>query len=109
MKITYEGPESGAGAKWTWASKSEGNGTMTFDSAELNKQLDYTLQFTDMGSSAKGQIKLEPTSNGTRVIWNFSAELGNNPIMRWFGLLLPNMVGKDFDTGLENLERLAKQ
>ena len=108
MKITYEGADSGAGAKWHWESKSEGNGSMVFDSAEPNKQLSYTIAFPDMGSTAKGTIALEPAGSGTKVSWSFETELGNNPMMRWFGLMIPNMVGKDFDTGLENLDRLAK-
>lgn len=108
MQIRYEGAESGAGAKWTWKSKTQGNGSMTFDSAEPNKLLTYTLTFPDMGSAAKGRIELTPTGSGTRVSWGFETELGNNPAVRWFGLMIPGMVGKDFDEGLANLEQLVK-
>lgn len=108
MKITYEGSESGAGAKWTWDSNSEGKGSMTFDTAETEKLLTYTLSFPDMGSAAKGRIELTPQGSGTRVTWSFETDLGNNPVMRWFGLALPGFVGKDFDEGLANLERQAR-
>jgi uncharacterized protein YndB with AHSA1/START domain len=43
MEIKYEGPDSGAGAKWTWKSKSQGDGTMTFTKAEPGKLLAYDL------------------------------------------------------------------
>ncbi len=108
MKISYEGADSGAGAKWAWESKSEGNGSMVFDTAEPNKQLTYTIAFPDMGSTAKGRIALDPSGSGTKVTWSFETDLGNNPMMRWFGLMIPNMVGKDFDTGLENLDRVTR-
>lgn len=108
MTIRYEGPESGAGAKWSWDSASQGKGAMVFDAAEPNKQLTYTLTFPDMGSAATGRIVLTPQGNGTRVTWSFETSLGNNPVMRWFGLMIPGMVGKDFDEGLANLEEAAK-
>ena len=108
MKITYEGVDSGMGAKWTWESASQGNGSMTFDSAEVNRELRYTLVFPDMGSTATGRIALEPTGSGTQVTWSFETEMGNNPISRWIGLMVPGMVGKDFDAGLENLDKISR-
>lgn len=108
MQISYKGPESGAGAKWSWNPASQGKGAMVFDSAESNRQLTYTLTFPDMGSSATGRIVLTPQANGTRVTWSFETTLGNNPVMRWFGLMIPGMVGKDFDEGLANLEEAVK-
>lgn len=108
MTITYAGPESGAGASWHWDSKSQGKGSMTFDSAETDRLLTYTLTFPDMGSAAKGRIELTPQGSGTRVSWSFETDLGNNPMARWFGLMLPGMVGKDFDEGLANLEKLTQ-
>lgn len=108
MKIAYDGAESGAGAKWTWDSKSEGKGSMTFDSAEPEKLLVYTLTFPDMGSAAWGRIELAPQGSGTRVTWRFETDVGNHPVMRWFGLMLPGLVGKDFDEGLANLEHQIK-
>lgn len=108
MKITYEGAESGADARWAWESKSEGNGSMMFDSAQPNKQLAYTVTFSDMGSTAKGKIALEPADGGTKVTWSFETELGINPLMRWFGLMIHSMVGRDFDAGLDNLDKLMK-
>lgn len=108
MKITYTAAEAGAGAAWSWESKSQGKGSMHFDSAEPERLLTYTLTFPDMGSAAKGRIALTPIATGTRVTWSFETELGNNPAVRWFGLMIPGMVGKDFDEGLANLDQMTR-
>jgi len=108
MKITYTGAESGAGAAWSWDSQSQGKGTMTFVTAEPERLLTYTLTFPDMGSAAKGRIELTPLTAGTRVTWSFETELGNNPAVRWFGLMIPGMVAKDFDEGLAHLEQATQ-
>jgi len=39
MKITYAGPPSGQGAAWAWESKSEGEGRMTFTSADPPRRI----------------------------------------------------------------------
>ena len=108
MKIIYSGPESGAGAKWAWTSKSEGDGEMTFTAAEPNKSVTYSLYFPDFDSTAAGKMTLDAASQGTtRVTWTNQGDLGNNPFMRWMGLAMDKMVGSDFDTGLANLKALV--
>lgn len=110
MTIVYAGPPAGAGAQWTWHSKSEGNGEMTFTAVDPDRRIDYDLVFPDYNSSAKGVITFEPTSpTTTRVTWTNEGDLGNHPMMRWMGLAMDRMVGNDFATGLANLKALAAQ
>ncbi len=65
MKIDYSGPASGAGAKWVWQSKSEGNGAMEFTAAELNKGVTYKLSFPEFGMNSIGVLSLTPDPSGT--------------------------------------------
>lgn len=109
MKIEYSGAPSGAGAGWSWKSDSQGEGRMRFESADPPKKLTYTLEFTDMGSTATGEFRLEPVAQGTRVTWSFDSDAGYNPVMRWFGLALDSMVGGDFETGLRMMEQAARR
>ena len=109
MKIDYAGPESGLGAKWSWESKTEGSGEMEFTQAEPNKLLGYRLTFKDFNSTSTGTLKLEPERAATKVTWSFVGEAGNNPMMRYMGLMMDGMIGKDFDAGLANLKVLAEQ
>ncbi len=109
MTIVYSGPEAGAGAKWKWTSKSEGDGEMTLTSADADRRIGYSLYFPDFDSTAAGTIAFDPIgTGGTRVTWSNEGELGNNPMMRWMGLAMDGMLGKDFDAGLTNLKALAQ-
>lgn len=107
MEITYAGPESGVGAKWSWKSKSEGNGGMEFTAAEPSKKLSYKLTFDDMAPT-KGEIILAPSANATTVTWTMNGDAGMNPIGRWFGFFMDRLVGPDFEAGLKNLKKLAE-
>lgn len=108
MKITYSGAPKGMGARWSWESSSELGGTISIVGASVPRQLDYIVQFNGMGD-ALGQFILEPVNSGTSLTWRFQVDAGYNPLMRWFGLFLDRMVGKDFDRGLENIAKTLDQ
>jgi uncharacterized protein YndB with AHSA1/START domain len=108
MQITYSGPESGAGAKWAWKSKSEGDGVMTFTGAEANKRVAYDLYFPDFGTTSTGELRFEPEGAGTKVTWVMNGDMGSNPLFRWIALNADSMVGKDFEGGLAGLKRVAE-
>jgi uncharacterized protein YndB with AHSA1/START domain len=106
MDIKYSGAESGVGAKWEWKSKTEGNGTMEFVSAEVNKKLGYAINVQGMASN--GELVFTPAGNGTKLTWSMSGDSGMNPISRWFGYFMDRLVGPDFEAGLANLKKLAE-
>ncbi len=109
MQLQYAGPDSGAGASWSWRSASEGNGEMEFTEAVPGQQLAYRLSFPDFGMQSKGLLRIEPQASGVRVSWSNEGEMSANPVNRWFGLFMDRLVGPDFEAGLANLKRLAEQ
>ena len=109
MQITYAGPESGAGAKWSWHSKSQGDGSMTFTAAEPPRRVAFELYFPDFGTTSTGELVLGPVGNGTQVTWSMNGDMGGNPVFRWIALFADRMVGKDFDAGLANLKAVAEK
>lgn len=109
MKIDYGGPESGIGAKWSWEGECEGSGEMEFTSAEPKKLLSYRLLFKDFNTTSTGTLTLEPDSASTKVTWSFVGDAGNNPMMRYMGLIMDGIIGKDFVAGLANLKTLAER
>jgi uncharacterized protein YndB with AHSA1/START domain len=111
MVIAYKGAESGKGAAWSWISKQEGSGGMTFFTAEPNKLAEYEMQFQGWSSKALGRFTLEPATDGkaVKVTWSMSGDLGANPISRYFGLLMDKFVGPEFEQGLVNLEKQAQK
>jgi uncharacterized protein YndB with AHSA1/START domain len=108
MKIEYSGPAAGAGAKWAWQSKTEGNGAMEFSSADVSKGIAYKLTFADFGMASTGVLSMVPSGAGTTVTWTNEGEFGANPFMRYFGLAMDSMVGKDFAAGLAKLKKLVE-
>lgn len=109
MAIEFSGPASGAGAVWAWKSKSQGDGRMTFTSAEPPKRLGYELFFPDFGTTSTGDFRLDANGGATQVTWAMNGDMGANPLYRWMGLFMDKMVGPDFDTGLANLKAQAEK
>jgi len=109
MQIEYSGPPSGAGAKWSWHSKSEGDGAMLFTAAEPNKRVGFDLTFVDFGTTSKGELVFAPEGSGTRVTWTMNGDIGKNPLFHWIALGADGMVGKDFEAGLEGLKAAAEK
>ena len=107
MLMTYSGPEMAAGAKWSWKSKSEGNGGMEFSAVEPNKRVGYILTMEDM-TPATGDLKFTPDGAGITVTWDMNGNAGMNPVFRWFGVFMDKLIGPDFEAGLKNLKKLAE-
>jgi uncharacterized protein YndB with AHSA1/START domain len=109
MRITYFGPPFGMGAKWSWASKTEGSGSMEFVRVEPDRSIEYALSFPDFGMRSMGTFRLEPDGNATRVTWTNAGDIGDNPLKRYLVLFMDRMVGPDFEAGLANLKALAEK
>jgi len=109
MKVTYGGPPSGTGAKWSWESKTEGAGNMEFTTAEPNKRIEYRLAFPEYGMVSSGALTLLPSAGGTEVTWVTAGNVGANPVNHYFAALMDRMVGPDFEGGLANLKALAEK
>ena len=110
MKVVFSGPESGKGARAVWTSKdpSVGNGSQVITESVENKRVTIALDFGDMGKATAAYV-LRPEGQNTRVTWLFHTELGNNPVMRWMGLMFDKMVGDDYERGLARLKGLAEK
>ncbi len=109
MQIEYAGPESGAGAQWTWHSKSQGDGRMTFTAAEPGQRVAYDLFFPDFGTTSSGDLRFKPEGSATRVTWTMNGDMGSNPLFHWIALNADSMIGKDFEAGLANLKAAAEK
>ncbi len=108
MTIQYSGPEKGVGAAWSWQSKTEGSGSMTFTAIEAPRRMVYKLEFPEFNMVSTGEMTLTPEGSGIRVSWSNTGELGMNPLNRYMGLMMDRMVGPDFEAGLGNLKKLAE-
>lgn len=109
MKLTYSGPPAGVGAKWAWVSKKEGSGSMEITRADFDKLVAYKIAFADFDGSFDGRLEFVPSAGGVKVTWIADGDVGSNPLMRYFALIMDRMLGPDFEGGLKNLKALAEQ
>lgn len=109
MTMTYTGTPAGVGAKWSWKSKAEGDGTMEFTAAEFNKLVGYTITFPDMDMQGTGKLEFAQVGASVRVTWTGEGDVGANPISHYFAAFMDRMLGPDFEGGLNNLKALAEQ
>jgi uncharacterized protein YndB with AHSA1/START domain len=102
---TYEGPERGVGASMRWSSEQSdvGKGRQTILESMPDQRVRIRLEFEGQGD-AIATIALTPAGDGTRVVWDFEAAHGMNPVSRWFGLLFDRMIGPDYEQGLAQLK-----
>lgn len=110
MKTLFSGPESGVGASMSWSSDNPevGTGTQIIVASTPDQSMEMTLDFGEMGQGAAG-FELVPEGDGTSVTWNFSSDLGMNPIARWFGLMIGPAVEKDYEQGLAKLKAAVEK
>ncbi len=111
-KTTFEGPESGVGAKMSWTSEKLGNGSQWIIESEENKHLKTGMSF-DMEGNYSSDIYLEPVDGGTKVTWTYdgdvsSAGMGTSLMGKVMGKFLDSFLGPDYEKGLSNLKTLAE-
>jgi uncharacterized protein YndB with AHSA1/START domain len=109
MRIVYSGPPFGMGARWTWESKTEGNGTMELTRVEPDRRVEYALFFPGFNLRSTGALALEPAKGVTRVTWTNDGDVGGNPLKHYLAAAMDRIVGPDFEQGLANLKALAEK
>lgn len=110
MLLTYSGPDVGAGASYNWFSQHPdvGDGEFKILKTEPYKFILAEMNFGPNGT-ARTSYTFDETSNGTRITWAMESEMGMNPLNKYFGLLfLDNMVGPDFERGLNNIKQIVE-
>ena len=109
MTVNFSGPETGVGNIMEWQSDvpEVGNGRQEIIAVSENSEVRTALDFGDMGT-AEAWWLLAEADGGTTITWGLDADMGNNPVGRWMGLLMDGLVGADYDAGLLNLKTLIE-
>lgn len=110
MKKTYDGPASGVGSSYAWVGNDKvGEGKMTLTGVKPAESIDLKLEFIKPWQ-ATNDVKFTFAGAGdkTKVTWAMD---GHNDFMgKAFGLFMnmDKMVGKDFESGLQNLKTASE-
>jgi hypothetical protein len=107
QKVTYTGPEAGAGAAYHWVGNSQvGEGNITILASQPSSAIKMKLAFVKpFPSTADVEFELRPTGSATEVVWSMSGK--NNFVSKAFCLAvggMDKMIGPDFERGLAQLK-----
>jgi hypothetical protein len=113
MKETYEGPEAGTGAIYSWeGNRDVGAGRMTIVESRTNDLVRIKLEFLKpMEGINDTQFNFEGdggSNAATRVTWTMKGT--NNFMGKAFCLFMnmDKMIGGDFEKGLAHMKALAE-
>lgn len=107
IKMTFNGPESGVGASYSWTSKKSGDGTITISESVPPQMINYSLDFAGQGKALAG-FKLEPVAEGTNVTWWFDMDAGSNPIGKYMIKLMDGTMQDMLNKGLANIKGVVE-
>jgi uncharacterized protein YndB with AHSA1/START domain len=92
VKMTFEGPESGQGARVSWVSAAPnvGNGSLEIKSSEQDSKVTMAVDNLWSGENKTYTITLVPSQNGktVNINWAYDADYGWNLIWRYAGLYI---------------------
>ena len=109
MKRTFTGATNGLVSGMSWEGSKVGQGEMMLAKMAAPNSLSYGLSFDHGKYSSVGKFQFEPAGAGTKVTWSDSGSLGANPVNRWAGLFMGQIIGPDFEQGLLGLKTLAEK
>ncbi len=111
MRTDWAGPATGPGTAYHWVGNDKvGEGRMTLRSLTPPREVAIDLEFIKPFAAQSDLVfAFSPVIGGTNVTWRMS---GRNNFMAKVMCLFVDMdaaVGRDFEKGLANLERLAER
>ena len=104
-RYVYEGPATGAGSRMMWYSDQPevGDGDQEIILSEPYSKVRMALDF-GAGGLAHADYLIDATGNGSELTWTLEADMGGNPLGKYFGLMMDGMVGPAYEQGLANLK-----
>lgn len=106
MQVTFSPATSGPGAWTEWRSARQGGGRAEIVVALAPERVSYRMSYSDLPVAGEGTFRLVATGGGasTVVTWTSEGRLGWSPLVRWFGLLLRRLEGRELEQGLAALQ-----
>jgi carbon monoxide dehydrogenase subunit G len=111
MKLTYDGPEAGQGARYAWTgNKKAGEGRMEIIESRPAELIKINLEFIKpFAAKNLTEFTFTPAGDATKVTWAMS---GDNGFMgKAFGLFMKmdKLVGGDFEKGLASIKQISEK
>ncbi|MDX5449385.1 MAG: SRPBCC family protein [Bacteroidota bacterium] len=102
MEINFEEQSKGVGARYTWVGDTAGTGSLEIIEYTPGNSMKTELVFTSpFESQSNGYWLFKEVEGGTEVTWG---NTGKVPMLMTLGMDMDQMMGNDFQKGLENLK-----
>lgn len=111
IKMTYDGPQAGAGASYAWSGNNKvGAGRNTITQSAPNELVRFRLEF-QRPMVATNDIQFTFDSDGSQTIVTWAMQGKNSLGGKIFGLFMncEKMCAKQFDKGLAQLKSAAEK
>ena len=109
VKVERSGPPAGVGARYAWHGNADvGAGSQEIIETTPDAMVRIRLMFDGFDQPSTSTLAITPDGNGSRVTWSMDSDLGNNPMHRYFGLMMDKYIGQDYEKGLARLKTLAE-
>lgn len=107
---TFSEQTEGTGAWYTWKSevRNVGSGKLTITNSKPYEIIGTELQFEKM-TPAHSDFIITPTADGYKLTWTMDSDMGINPISRWFGVFMDQMIGPDYEKGLLAIKEISER
>lgn len=106
MKMTYSGPEGGAGASYAWVGNDQvGEGKLTITESQTNERVRIHLEFfKPMAGVSPTVFEFRPEGTNTTVSWTMHGT--NGFVAKAFCLFMDmdTIIGTSFEQGLATLK-----
>lgn len=111
MKVTYDGPTSGAGAKYSWVGNDDvGEGRMTILESKPNELIRIRLEFIKpFESAADTEFTFKPEGNQIVVAWSMAGKHNFMSKAMCLFMSMDKMIGPDFEKGLASLKGVVEK
>ncbi len=101
-----EGPAQGPGATLVWGGGEAGgeSGRLWIESELAPRRIDLRMELGET-SEAESWFEIVPSGLDSEVSWGMRMHFGTFDLTgRYLGLMLPGLVGRDYQAGLERLK-----
>jgi hypothetical protein len=106
VQVTFGKETKGVGASQTWTGK-DGNGSLTFTASDDKRGIEYDMMFDK--TPAKGGLRYDQKGDTTTVTWWLKGDMEMPVVGGYLALLMPRMVGPEFQKGLSRLKRESEK
>lgn len=106
--LTYNDIAEGVGAGYVWNGPQSGEGEAVIVDSIPGERILMKMDFKQQGP-ADSIWTLSSGSTSTRVTWVIQGDTGLNPLGRYFGLLVDNIIGPMLDDGLRRLKKVSEE